>query len=238
MIAMLIWAYRSTSGTGGPIMSRPSLGNPPLTGSTYSYAWLSAMTSMISSYATLTLNMPDFSRYSHVKVRWQVLYVPMLPAFFTFVAFIGLAITSAGEAHYGAIYWNPADLMSRWNNRAAQFFAAAAMVLASIGLNVSANSLSAANDLSALFPRYINIRRGQLACALIAWVMAPWKILESSQSFLNFMSAYAVFLGPIAAILACDFWWLHGAKYDVVALYHPNGYVPQERPLVELPPLC
>ena len=97
-------------------------------------------------------------------------------------------------------------------------------MLAALGVNISANSLSAANDLSALFPSYVNIRRGQLICALMAWVLVPWKILASAASFLNFMSAYSVFLGPIAAILVWDFWWLKGRKYDVVALYHPDRY--------------
>ena len=165
----------------------------------------------------------DFSRYSHVSYKFQALYLPMLPIIFTFIAFVGVACTSAGQANYGSYMWNPAILMSNWENRACQFFAAAAMALATVGVNVSANSLSAANDLSALFPKYINIRRGQLCCALIAWVLVPWKILASAEKFLDFMSSYSVFLGPIAAILAWDFWWLHGMKYDVVALYHPSG---------------
>lgn len=169
--------------------------------------------------------MPDFSRYSKASVKWQWLYVPMLPIVFTFIAFIGIACTSAGEAHYGSLDWNPATLIANWPNRACQFFAGFAFSLAALGVNISANSLSAANDLAALFPSYINIRRGQLICALIAWVMVPWKILATASGFLNFMSAYSVFLGPIASILVWDFWWVHKMKYDVVALYHPEGYV-------------
>ena len=168
--------------------------------------------------------MPDFSRYSKASVKWQWLYVPMLPIVFTFIAFIGIACTSAGEAHYGSLDWNPATLIANWPNRACQFFAAFAFSIAALGVNISANSLSAANDLAALFPSYINIRRGQLICALIAWVMVPWKILATASGFLNFMSAYSVFLGPIASILVWDFWWVHRMKYDVVALYHPERY--------------
>jgi nucleobase:cation symporter-1, NCS1 family len=90
-------------------------------------------------------------------------------------------------------------------------------------VNISANSLSAANDLMALMPRYVNIRRGQLLTAFICWALVPWKILASAGSFLNFMSAYAIFLGPIAAIMLFDFWVIHGRKYDTVALYNPHG---------------
>jgi hypothetical protein len=91
-----------------------------------------------------------------------------------------------------------ADHCSNWDNRAARFFAAFSFALAALGVNISANSLSAANDLMALMPRYVNIRRGQLLTALICWALVPWKILASAGSFLNFMSAYAIFLGPIA----------------------------------------
>lgn len=226
-IAMLIWAFRSTGGTGGPLLAAGAKATTH--GSAYSYAWLSSMTAVIGNYATLSVNMPDFSRYSKASVKWQWLYVPMLPIVFTFIAFIGIACTSAGQEHYDQLIWNPANLIAQWPNRACQFFAAFAFSLAALGVNISANSLSAANDLAALFPSFINIRRGQLICALIAWVMVPWKILATASGFLNFMSAYSVFLGPIAAILVWDFWWVHKMKYDVVALYHPEGYA--------LPPL-
>lgn len=164
----------------------------------------------------------DFSRYSRVSVKWQMLYVPMLPFVFTFISFIGIAVSSAGQAKYGGdIPWDPNVLISYWENRACRFFAAFAMALASVGVNISANSLSAANDLTALAPRFINIRRGQVLCALISWCLVPWKILESAHNFLNFMSAYAVFLGPIAGIMLFDFWVLKDRKYDCLALYQP-----------------
>ncbi len=221
-IAILIWSFRSTGGTGGPLLG--SSAKASITGSAYSYAWLSSLTSVIGNYATLSVNMPDFSRYSKASVQWQWLYVPMLPIVFTFISFIGIAATSAGQQHYGQLDWNPATLISNWPNRSCQFFAGFAFCLAALGVNISANSLSAANDLAALFPSYINIRRGQLICALVAWVMVPWKILATASGFLNFMSAYSVFLGPIAAILVWDFWWVHDMKYDIVALYHPERY--------------
>lgn len=114
-------------------------------------------------------------------------------------------------------------LISHWSSRSCRFFAAFSFALAALGVNISANSLSAANDLTALFPQYVNIRRGQLLCAVIAWALVPWKILKSAGTFLNFMSAYAVFLGPIAAIMVFDFYWVHKRKYDTLALYQPGG---------------
>lgn len=114
-------------------------------------------------------------------------------------------------------------LISNWPSRAARFFAGFSFALATLGVNISANSISAANDLASIFPTYINIRRGQILCAALSWVLVPWKILSSAGSFLNFMSAYSIFLGPIAAIMVMDFWVIHERKYDVLALYQPDN---------------
>ena len=147
----------------------------------------------------------------------------MLPIVFTFIAFIGVAASSAGAVKYGELQWDPMALIANWPNRACRFFAAFSFALAALGVNISANSLSAANDLTALFPQYVNIRRGQLLCAVFAWALVPWKILASAGNFLNFMAAYAVFLGPIASIMVLDFWVIHKRKYDTLALFQPHG---------------
>jgi NCS1 family nucleobase:cation symporter-1 len=217
-IAILIWAFVATDG-GGKIWHQKAT----LTGSAYSWAFLSSLTSVIGNYATLSVNQADFSRYSRVSVKWQLLYVPFLPLVFTFISFIGIAASSAGAVRYGTLEWDPMALVANWSSRSCRFFAAFSFALAALGVNISANSLSAANDLSALFPSYVDIRRGQLLCAVLCWALVPWKILASAGSFLNFMSAYAVFLGPIAAIMVWDFWYLHGHKYDTLALYQPDS---------------
>ncbi|KAF2744912.1 uracil permease [Sporormia fimetaria CBS 119925] len=217
-VAIMVWAFAETG--GGEMFSQQKA---TLSGSAYSWAFLSSLTSVIGNYATLSVNQADFSRYSRVSVKWQLIYVPFLPIVFTFIAFIGIASTSAGLSKYGAVYWDPMALIENWESRAARFFAAFSFALAALGVNISANSLSAANDLTALFPKYVNIRRGQLICAVLCWALVPWKILASAISFLNFMAAYAVFLGPIAAIMVCDFWIVHRGKYDTLALYQPHG---------------
>jgi nucleobase:cation symporter-1, NCS1 family len=93
-----------------------------------------------------------------------------------------------------------------------------------VGTNITANSISAANDLTVLFPRYVNIKRGCIIAAVIGgWVIVPWKILASAQTFLDFMGGYAVFLAPIAGIIASDFWLVKDQNVDVPALYNPDG---------------
>ncbi|KAF2203954.1 uracil transporter FurD [Delitschia confertaspora ATCC 74209] len=218
-IAILIWAFVATEGKG-QIFSKE---RATIEGSAYSWAFLSSLTSVLGNYATLSVNQADFSRYSRVSVRYQLLYVPLLPLVFTFISFIGIVASSAGALLYGTLQWDPMALIANWPSRAARFFAAFSFALAALGVNISANSLSAANDLTALFPRYVNIRRGQLLCAVFCWALVPWKILASAGTFLNFMAAYAVFLGPIAGIMVFDFWWIHQGRYDTLALYQPQG---------------
>lgn len=89
---------------------------------------------------------------------------------------------------------------------------------------MSASVISAANDLTNLFPKYINIRRGVILVSLISgWIMVPWKIVYSASSLITFISALAVFLAPIASILACDYWIVKSRNFDVPGLYRRHG---------------
>jgi len=115
-------------------------------------------------------------------------------------------------------------LINKWDNRPAAFFASFSFVLTTLGTNISANSLSAGNDMAALWPRYINIRRGQVICAFIGgWALCPWEILANAVGFLSFMNGYTVFLGPFAGIMVTDYWLVHRGRVDVPAMYRPYG---------------
>ena len=110
--------------------------------------------------------------------RRQYIQLIIIPVGFTLASFIGIAVTSAGISLYGEVLWDPLKLIDHWDNRAAAFFASFAFALATLGTNVSANSLCAGNDMTALWPRYINIRRGQVICAILGgWAVCPWEIL-------------------------------------------------------------
>jgi NCS1 family nucleobase:cation symporter-1 len=108
----------------------------------------------------------------------QYVQIIVIPIVFTFVAFIGLSVTSAGQSTYGVTLWDPTHLIDRWTNRPAAFFASFSFAIATLGTNLSANSISAGNDLSVIAPRWINIRRGQVICAVLGgWAICPWEIL-------------------------------------------------------------
>ncbi|KZT61455.1 NCS1 nucleoside transporter family [Calocera cornea HHB12733] len=217
-VSMMVWAFVVTGGAGAIFGQGASV-----SGSRLAWAWLSGLNSVLGNYATLSVNIPDFTRLAQ-HPRHQYIQLLVIPLSFTFIAFQGIVVTSAGYILYGAYYWDPLRLIDNWDNRAAAFFASLAFCLATLGTNIGANSISAANDFTALAPRWLNIRRGQILCALIGgWVIIPWEILATASGFLNFMGGYTVFLGPICAIMIVDYWFVKHQKIDVPALYNPHG---------------
>jgi len=221
-IATLGWIVHKAGG-GGELFNLPNT----VHGSERAWLWLSCMSAVTGSWATLACNIPDFSRYAR-STKGQYIQLPFLPAVFTICGVFGIITTSASKVVYGEFYWNPLDIIAHWLDnpagRAAAFFAALSWYIAQVGTNITANSISAANDLTVLFPKYVNIKRGCMIAAVVGgWVIVPWEILHSAQTFLAFMGGYAVFLAPMAGIIASDYWLVKRQHIDVPGLYDPNG---------------
>ncbi|CAF1046826.1 unnamed protein product, partial [Didymodactylos carnosus] len=218
-ITILVWALKTAGGTG-PILAQPGV----LEGRTMIWAWLSSLNSVLGSFATLSCNIGDFTRFARKPSNtWiQALIIP-----FAFSAFglIGILVSSASAIIYNeGIIWDPTILIGHFDSRVAKFFAAFTFALATLGTNISANTISAANDLSAMFPKIFNIRRGSFVASLLAWICVPWYILSSAEGFLAFMSSYSIFLGPIAGIMVSDFWLVrHVGRIQTPELYRPHG---------------
>ncbi|KAG9249058.1 permease for cytosine/purines, uracil, thiamine, allantoin-domain-containing protein [Calycina marina] len=227
-LATMGWCIHKAGGSGTIFAAGATV-----TGSNKAYLFLSSMTAVTGSWATLACNIPDFSRYAKTTrgttSKAQFIQLPFLPLVFTACAVIGIVTTSATGVIYGELYWNPLDIIAFWlesghGGRAAAFFAATSWYIAQVGTNITANSISAANDLTVLFPKYVNIRRGCIIAAVVGgWVIVPWKIISSASTFLNFMGGYAVFLAPIAGIMAADYWLVKKQHMDVPAMYDPEG---------------
>jgi nucleobase:cation symporter-1, NCS1 family len=178
-------------------------------------------------YSTLAVNIPDFARFSKKNKDpwWQL---PIIPFFKTIVGILGIVAASASQQVYGTALWDPLDIVNQWQGspggRAAAFFCGLLWLLAQIGVNISANAISFANDITTLAPKWFNVRRGTIFVAFIGgWALCPWIIMASASTFLSFMSAYAIFMAPIAGILTTDYWLVKRRKYDVPALYDPEG---------------
>ncbi|KAL2820643.1 NCS1 allantoate transporter [Aspergillus granulosus] len=195
-------------------------------GETRRWLILSSLSSCTGGWATMATNIPDFTRYLNQPkaIYWQVMF---LPAISLLIGMFGIISTSAASVVYGTYIWDPVALVAQWDGpsgRAGAFFVGLSWCVAQIGTNLSANVISCANDLTSLFPKYINIRRGIVLTTVTAgWIMVPWKIIYSASSLLSFMSGLGIFLAPIAAILASDYWLVKRRRVDVPGLYKAHG---------------
>ena len=174
----------------------------------------------------MATNIPDFTRYMHNPnaVYWQAVALPFINVL---MSMFGVINTSCAKVVYGSYIWSPLELAAQWDGpggRAGAFFVGFCWVVAQIGTNLSANVISCSNDMTNLFPKYINIRRGVIIATTTAcWIMVPWKIVYSASSLLTFMSGLAIFLAPIAALLCTDYWLVKNRNFDVPSLYRRHG---------------
>ncbi|OQD84995.1 hypothetical protein PENANT_c011G09405 [Penicillium antarcticum] len=221
-LAMVIWISVKAGG-GDVIFKQP----PTVHGSERAWLWLMNMTSITGGFSTLAVNISDFSRFSK-KPGSPVWQLPMIPLFKVITGLFGIIAAGASKQLYGTILWSPLEIIAQWQGssggRAAAFFCGTLWLLAQICNNVSANSVSFANDVVTMCPKWINIKRGMIMCILLGgWALCPWIIIRSGKTFLSFMGAYSIFMAPIAGILCCDYWVIKRRKYDVPALFDPKG---------------
>ncbi|KAH8893589.1 putative allantoin permease [Thozetella sp. PMI_491] len=197
-----------------------------VSGSARSWLILSNFSSVCGGWATMATNIPDFTRYMK-RPRGVSLQGLLLPLISLLIGMFGIIACSCSKVLYGEYIWSPIEIAARWDGpwgRCGAFFVGFSWVVGQIGTNLSANVISASNDLVNLFPRYINIRRGVIIITFIAgWIMVPWKIVYSANSLLTFMSGLSIFLAPIAAMLATDYWIVKRKKLDVPGLYRRHG---------------
>ncbi|ORX40850.1 putative allantoin permease [Kockovaella imperatae] len=216
--AMLGWAVKNAGG-GGPIFRQ----KPKVEGSARSWAWVAGLNIAISGKTTLAINMPDLTRYARTPgvTYWQMLFVPIVYWVFSF---IGIVIASAGQEIYGTLYWDPTSIIALWTNRAGAFFTAFAFGLATLGTNISTNSIASSNDFAFIAPKWLNIRRGAFITAMLGgWATCPWEIQASAQSLSTFLSGYIIVLGPIVSIMIVDYWVIHRTHLHVPMLYQNEG---------------
>ncbi|MCJ1428818.1 hypothetical protein MMC29_006729 [Sticta canariensis] len=219
-VAYFIWAIVKAHGIG-PIVHQGSTKS----GGALGWAVVSGIMSSIANFATLIVNDPDFSRFARKPkdALWSQFIT--IPVGFAVTSFIGIIVSSSSAIIYREPVWNPLDLLSRFldgANGAARFgvfMIAFAFALAQLGTNIAANSVSAGTDMTALLPRFLNIRRGGYICAGVGLAMCPWNLLSSSQNFITYLSAYSVFLSSIAGVIITDYYVVRRGYYRVQELY-------------------
>ena len=223
-LVLLAWAYHAAGGFG-PILSQPSAfaAGQPKAGQFWTF-FFPALTGMIGFWATLSLNIPDFSRYAKSQ-RDQILGQALgLPATMALYSFIGVAVTSATTIIYGTTLWDPVDVLTRFKNPLVLIVAMVALCIATLATNIAANVVSPANDFAQLAPKKISFRIGGLITGLIGILMMPWKLVADPNGYIfTWLIGYSALLGPIGGIMIADYFIWRRKLLNVPALYSPTG---------------
>jgi NCS1 family nucleobase:cation symporter-1 len=218
---LLLWWVTSQAGGLGPVLSTPSKFKST---AEFMKFFIPSLTGMVGFWATVALNIPDFTRYAKSQ-RDQALGQALgLPTAMTLYSFIGVAVTSASVVIFGQAIWDPVVLLGRFHRPVVAFIALIALLIATLNTNVAANVVSPSNDFSNLNPRRISFRTGGIITGVIGILMMPWKLLgDFSDYIFGWLVGYSGLLGPIAGIMIADYFILRKCELDVDALYRANS---------------
>jgi NCS1 family nucleobase:cation symporter-1 len=239
---LLIWAVSEAGGLG-PMLDHPSkfatLGE-------FWKVFVPSLTGMIGFWATLSLNIPDFTRFGRGQREQMLGQALGLPT--TMIAFsaMGVVITSASQAILQGVdvskLWDPVFILAQLTSatppmgHTEPLIASAGVrllvavvsllgvAIATISVNIAANVVSPANDFANLAPRHISFKTGGLITGVVGVLILPWKLLSSAEVYIfNWLIGYSALLGPIAGIMVVDYWLVRKQTLDVAELYRPNG---------------
>jgi NCS1 family nucleobase:cation symporter-1 len=179
---------------------------------------------MVGFWATVALNIPDFTRYAKSQKAQMVGQALGLPSAMTLYSFIGVAVTSASVVLFGEAVWDPVALVVRFKEPVPAFVALIAILVATLNTNVAANVVSPSNDFSNLNPRLISFRTGGLITGVIGVMMMPWKLLSDYGAYIfGWLVGYSGLLGPVAGAMIADYFIVRRRRLSVDDLYMRGG---------------
>ena len=220
-VALLAWAINKGGGLGHILSEAPKLQQ----GSTAFWTLFpAALTANVGYWATLSLNIPDFTRYAKSQ-RSQALGQALgLPATMTAFAFLGVAVTSATIVIFGEAIWDPVALIGRIGSPAVVIVGALVILAAQITTNMAANVVSPANDFSSLAPKKISYVAGGLITAALGIVMMPWKLYADAAAYIfTWLIGYSSLMGAVGGILIADYWILRKRELSLPDLFKLHG---------------
>ena len=202
-LLLLFWAYKNAGGFGA-MLDAPSAfaKGQPREGQFVAF-FVPALTGMIGFWATLSLNIPDFTRYAYSQRDQMVGQAVGLPATMGLFSFIGVAVTSATAVIYGEIIWDPVVLMTRFKSPVLLVIALVSLCIATLATNIAANVVSPANDFANLWPSKVSFRTGGY---IFTW-----------------LGGYSALLGAIGGVLICDYYLIRKTRLELVQLYEKSG---------------
>ncbi|NNE47302.1 MAG: NCS1 family nucleobase:cation symporter-1 [Rhodothermales bacterium] len=182
------------------------------------------LTAMVGFWATLSLNIPDFTRYARTQRDQMLGQAIGLPTTMALYSFVGIAVTSATVVIFGEAIWDPVLLLGRFSSKIVVAFALFALTVATLSTNIAANVVSPANDFSNLWPRVINFKRGGLITGVVGILIFPWKLYTDLANYIfTWLIGYSALLGAIAGIMLTDYYIVRRLQLDSDDLYRENG---------------
>ena len=221
MTAILLWWAVSRAHGIGPLLAAPGKFH---TLREFLPVFVPSLTAMVGYWATLSLNMPDFTRFGRSQ-REQILgQVVALPTTMSLFAAMGVMITSATAIIYGESIWDPVQLVGRFTSPLVVALSMFTVVVATIAVNIAANTVSPANDFANAFPRLVSFKTGGLIPGILGILIQPWKLLADPSGYIfTWLLGYSGGLGSIAGVLIADYWILRRCELSLEDLYLADG---------------
>ena len=222
IMSLILLGYMTHKAGGfGPMLAAPS---KFATTGAFLHFFFPMLTAMVGYWATLSLNIPDFTRYARSQDAQIIGQAFGLPVAMTLYSFIGIACTSASTVVFGIPIWSPITLLGRFHQPLVAFIALISILIATLNVNIGANVVSPSNDFSNLAPKYISFRTGGLITGFLGLAMMPWRLMASFGSYIfGWLVGYSGLLGPVAGIMVADYFLLRHRHLEVAQLYRSNG---------------
>jgi len=219
-LLLLFWITGKAGGLG-PVLSAPSKFTST---AAFMKFFIPSLTGMVGFWATVALNIPDFTRYAKSQRAQAVGQALGLPAAMTLYSFIGVAVTSASVVLFGEAIWDPVALLGRFHQPVVASIALVALLVATLNTNVAANVVSPSNDFSNLNPKRISFRTGGMITGVVGILMMPWKLLGDFSAYIfGWLVGYSGLLGPVAGVMIADYFIVRGENLQVDDLYRRGG---------------
>lgn len=215
-VALLVWMAAEAGGLGPMLATGGELDWGP----SFWALFFPSLMGVIGYWATLTLNISDFTRFA-ASQRAQVLGQSLgLPTTMTAFSLLAVMVTAGTAAVYGEALWNPIDVVDRMDSGIGLLFAVFVVLLATVSTNIAANLVGPAYDLANLKPQWISFRTGALLTAVLGVLIMPWKLIEDESVYIfTWLGTVGGLLGAVAGILLADYWLLRRARIDLPSLY-------------------
>jgi NCS1 family nucleobase:cation symporter-1 len=218
---LLLWWITRKAGGFGPVLHSPGKFRDPWE---FMRFFIPSLTAMVGFWATVALNIPDFTRYARSQKAQIAGQALGLPTAMTLYSFIGVAVTSASAVLFGEPVWDPVLLIGKFHEPAVALVALVAILIATLNTNVAANVVSPSNDFSNLRPQLISFRTGGMITGILGVLMMPWKLLGDYGAYIfGWLVGYSGLLGPVAGVMIADYFIVRRRRLAVGDLYRRGG---------------